>query len=398
MPSVAIIGTRGYPSYYGGFETAVRELAPFLVDQGWDVTVYGRQGSTRDSDSDRDPRVKTRITRGIENKSLSTLTYGLTASVDAVRRKPDVALVMNVANGYWLPLLKARGIPTLVNVDGIEWDRAKWGRLAKFIFRSGAKFTARFGTRLVYDSMEIARRWERDFDRDGVFIPYGGAFPPELPLEPDLVHRGYVLVVARFVPENTIPEFLDAAAEIARHHDVVIVGSSGYGGPLDARVTALANSNPRVKWLGHISDDRRLFALWQHAGVYFHGHSVGGTNPALVQAMACGAPVVARDTPYNREVLGSTAVYVSPDRDEIVQTVLRAMKDTGWQSTSSRHGMERANRLYSWKSVCSEYQQNLDSLINEGHQAGRKNQNGVNALRLKDSVDSGAATRTRRMS
>ena len=117
--SVVIIGTRGYPSYYGGFETAVRKLAPFLVDQGWDVTVYGRLGSTKDTDPEFDRRVKTITTWGVETKSVSTLSYGLTASLDASRKRPDVALVMNVANGYFLPLLRARGIPTLVNVDGI---------------------------------------------------------------------------------------------------------------------------------------------------------------------------------------------------------------------------------------------------------------------------------------
>lgn len=398
MPSVAIIGTRGYPSYYGGFETAVRELAPFLVDQGWDVTVYGRHGSTRDSDPDRDPRVKTQVTRGMEKKSLSTLTYGLTASLDAVRRKPDVALVMNVANGFWLPLLRARGIPTLVNVDGIEWERAKWGRLAKLIFRSGAKFTARFGTRLVYDSMEIARRWEQGFDRVGAFIPYGGAFPPDLPLEPGLKHRGYVLAVARFVPENTIPEFLAAAHAIARNHDVIIVGSEGYGGPLEAQAAALAQSNPRVQWLGHLSDDQRLFSLWQHAGVYFHGHSVGGTNPALVQAMACGAPVVARDTPYNREVLPSSAVYVSPNSDEIAHAVIAAMANTDWQLTSSAHGIERANHLYSWEDVCSKYQRNLDSLINSVNRDEPNNRNGPNARADQGSDDSEGATPLGRMS
>jgi len=229
MPSVAIIGTRGYPSYYGGFETAVRELAPYLVDQGWDVTVYGRHGATLDVDPDRDPRVTSRLTRGVDRKQLSTLTYGFTSCLDAVRRRPDVALVMNVANGYWLPLLRAFGIPTLVNVDGIEWDRAKWGRLAKAVFRTGARLSARFATRLVYDSREIERRWNQDFDAVGVFIPYGGTIQPRLPLERGLNHRGYVLVVARFVPENTIPEFFAAVTEIARHHDVVIVGSAGYG-------------------------------------------------------------------------------------------------------------------------------------------------------------------------
>ncbi len=149
--SVAIIGTRGYPSYYGGFETAVRHIAPALSGRGWDVTVYGRPGATQPDDPARDHTIRTRQTRGIESRSLSTLTYGLTSTLDCLRRRPDVALVMNVANGYWLPLLRARGIPTVVNVDVIEWEREKWSRLGKAVFRTGAKLTARTATSLVYE-------------------------------------------------------------------------------------------------------------------------------------------------------------------------------------------------------------------------------------------------------
>lgn len=126
--SVSIIGTRGYPSYYGGFETAVRKLAPFLADAGWNVSVYGRSGSTVPSDPERDSRVESLLTRGVNSKSLSTLSFGLSACWHAFRRKPDAVLVMNVANGFFLPLFRLRRIPTLVNVDGIEWDRAKWGK------------------------------------------------------------------------------------------------------------------------------------------------------------------------------------------------------------------------------------------------------------------------------
>src|SRR6478609_3827253 len=106
MPSVAVIGTRGYPSYYGGFETAIRKLAPYLVDVGWDVTVYGRRGTTRPDDKSAEADVTTRITPGFETKSLSTLAYGMTSTLDAAARRPDVALVMNVANGYFLPFLR----------------------------------------------------------------------------------------------------------------------------------------------------------------------------------------------------------------------------------------------------------------------------------------------------
>lgn len=360
---ISIIGTRGYPSYYGGFETAVRKLAPYLAERGWDVTVYGRPGATRDDDPGRDPRVKTVFTRGIESKSISTLTYGATACLHSARDKPDVALVMNVANGFFLPLLRWRGIPTLVNVDGIEWDRDKWGRFGKAVFHMGAKWTARHGTRMVYDSLEIARRWRNEFRLEGEFIPYGGDIPNELPVERGLTRRGYVLVVARFVPENTVEEFIQAARTLSSKWDVVIVGSSGYGGPLEEQVAALSEENTRVHWLGHVSDDQRLLALWQHAGVYFHGHSVGGTNPALVQAMAAGAPTVARDTPYNREVLGDAGVFALPTAESIIDAVSPLMADSVAQQSLSMRAVERAAIEYSWLSVCERYENALLDLM-----------------------------------
>lgn len=363
--SVSIIGTRGYPSYYGGFETAVRKLAPHLVEAGWDVTVYGRNGSTKDDDPDRDPRIKTVVTRGVESKSISTLSYGFSATWHAMRRKPDAVIVMNVANGYFLPLLKLRGVRTLVNVDGIEWHRAKWGRAAKKVFRVGARMTKWFADQLVYDSHEIGRRWNETFNRSGAFIPYGGDSVDELPVEAGLTHRGYVLAVARFVPENTIPEFLEAARTISLSIPVVIVGSSGYGGELDHEADRLAQTHDQVKWLGHISDDARLLSLWQHAAVYFHGHSVGGTNPTLVQAMATGTPIVARDTPYNREVLGDGGVFCPPDPESIIRTVLQLADDSERQGETSAANLRRAQTVYTWDAVCSAYARELDSLLDQ---------------------------------
>lgn len=361
--SVAIIGTRGYPSYYGGFETAVRKLAPYLVREGWDVTVYSRPGGTKEDDPEIDPGVRTVYTRGVESKSLSTLSYGFTSSRHAVRSRPDVALVMNVANGYFLRSFAGAGIPTLVNVDGIEWDRAKWGKLAKRVFLTGAKLTAKHGTQMVYDSKEIARRWRQDFGTDGVFIPYGGDAPGDLPVEPGLTHRGYALMVARFVPENSVSEFLQAAQIVAKTHDVVLVGSSGYGGELDEAAGLLAARNSRVHWLGHMNDDARLLSLWQHAGAYFHGHSVGGTNPALVQAMMCGAPVVARDTKYNSEVLEGSGLLVSPRPDDIARACLRVLSDEGLQDRLSAASLRRAEEAYTWEGVCASYEQALARLV-----------------------------------
>lgn len=364
MPkSVAVIGTRGYPSYYGGFETAVRKLAPFLADEGWSVRVYGRSGSTKPNDPLLDKRVTSINTLGVDNKSLSTLSFGLTSVIHALFHRPDVALVMNVANGFWLPLLRLRGIPSVVNVDGIEWERAKWGGLAKFVFKVGARLTAKFGTVLVSDSEEIRRRWQVEFGRDSVFIPYGGEFPPPLPVIEGLKSGGYALMVARFVPENTVQEFLIACEDIAKDYPVIIVGSSGYGGELDSAAADLVSKHENVTWLGHVNDDTKLMSLWQHAGAYFHGHSVGGTNPALVQAMACGAPVVARRTPYNVEVLGRSQHMVEPEPAAVALGLRRMLADSNERGAAKTHNRSRAWTNYNWTAVCEAYERTIAEAI-----------------------------------
>lgn len=361
--SVAIIGTRGYPSYYGGFETAVRHIAPHLADNGWDVTVYGRPGSIRHDDPNRHPNVTSVETRGINSSSLSTLSHGLSAAVHSSRRKPDVALVMNVANGFWLPILRHAGIPTVVNVDGIEWERAKWNKTAKRIFKMGAKLTARYATSTIADAKAIGRRWQDEFTVSPIVIPYGGVEPGELPLVEGLEHRGYILLVARFVPENTINEFFEAVDQLAGIYPIVIVGSSGYHNEYDRRAESLAQRHPNVKWLGHISNDNKLHSLWQHCGVYFHGHSVGGTNPAIVQAMACGAPTVARDTVFNREVLGETANFVDPEPNKIVTSIITAMESARHHDPSP--SLQRCREFYSWDLVCNSYENELNRRLEQ---------------------------------
>ena len=358
--SVAIIGTRGYPSFYGGFETLVRKLAPFLADRGWDVTVYSRPGATVDAAEFAHPGITSITTKGVESKSLSTLTFGATSTFDAVLRKPDVALLMNVANGYWLPMLRARGIPSVLNVDGIEWQRDKWSRLGKAVFKGGAKMTAKFADTLICDSVEIGRFWRDNFQRDGVFIPYGGDLPTgQHEVLAGLEKRNYVLLVARLVPENSIGEFLDAAESIVDEFPVVVVGSSGSGGPLEERIRCLTAKYSQFIWLGHLSNDALLSSLWQNCGAYFHGHSVGGTNPALVQAMASGAPTIARDTVFNREVLQDSGLFVPPDPREIAAATRLLMSCPPLQNSLGTKAKERACGTFSWDAICSAYEDAL---------------------------------------
>jgi glycosyltransferase involved in cell wall biosynthesis len=270
---------------------------------------------------------------------------------------------MNCANGFFLPILKARGIPTLVNVDGLEWERDKWSPVAKRVFRTAAKCTARWATSFVFDARAIESYWQQTFGVRGTFIPYGGDVPPPLAVPEGHQHRSYVLMVARFVPENSVREFFDAVPAIASEHPVVMVGSTGYGGEFDEVARRLAADHPNVTWLGHVSNDRQLHALWQHAGVYFHGHSVGGTNPALVQAMAAGAPILARDTTYNREVLGSAGEFVEADPEEIVRVIGKMMANRTGLDDACQASIQRAETHYSWKQVCNDYERALRALV-----------------------------------
>ena len=172
-----------------------------------------------------------------------------------------------------------------------------------------------------------------------------------------------MLLVARLVPENTVAEFLDAAERIAQRYPVVVVGSSGSGGPLEARVRSLSASNRAVTWLGHLADDCKLYSLWQNCGAYFHGHSVGGTNPALVQAMACGAPIIARDTIFNREVLQDAGLFVEPNFQDIADAVETLMTHSMLQESLSSRAQTRAGELYSWEAICTQYETALYSAM-----------------------------------
>jgi glycosyltransferase involved in cell wall biosynthesis len=356
---VAIIGSRGYPSFYGGFETAVRHVAPHLANLGWGVTVYGRKASTAEVTKTTDMRIRSVLVPCIESKSLSTLTSGFSSAVHCFFTKPDVALVLNVANGFWLPLLKLRGIRTVVNVDGLEWKREKWGLPAKAIFFMGAKMVAMFADTIVCDARVLQKHWATNFKRDSVFIPYGGIIEDQLSVPLNLAHRGYVLLVARFVPENTISEFFEAVPQLQEKYPIVLVGSSGYGGDFDNQARYLAENFENVTWLGQVSDDALLHSLWQHSGAYFHGHSVGGTNPALVQAMSSGAPIIARDTAFNREVLGAAGVFTKPHRASIASGIQDIMGNPGLQESLSTRSVERATADYSWEKICFQYEQAL---------------------------------------
>lgn len=355
LDRIAILGSRGYPSTYGGYETLVRELARDWVERGIEVTVYCRERPPRKRAWTVDG-VRCRWSPGIETVSLSTLSYGLTNHLDASIRKFDAALIVNIANGYFLPLMNLSRIPCAINTDGIEWERGKWGTLARTVFRRGADASARFADVLVADSKVIASYWEETFGVRSEFIPYGAPVledpgterVEELGLEPG----GYRLVVARMVPENNVDLALDGLTTTEGEN--VIVGTGKGGTPLERRLADL-DRDGKIRWLGHVSDQEKLTQLWANCGLYLHGHSVGGTNPSLLQAMGAGAPVLALDTVYNREVIDNPGQLYPDDAEGLTAAIERAQADPALRRDWAERGQATVAERYSWPDVSERY-------------------------------------------
>jgi glycosyltransferase involved in cell wall biosynthesis len=354
---VAILGSRGFPSTYGGYETLVRYLARAWVRQGIEVTVYCRVKSEGRSEW-VDEGVTCRWTPGWDTKSLSTLSYGLTSHLDAGFRSFDAALVLNVANGFFLPALGAAGVPTAVNTDGIEWERGKWGTAARKVFLAGARATARFADVLIADSEAIAAIWEESFGVSSTFVPYGA---PVLEGVGDdrvralgFVPGTYALVVARLIPENNVELILDALERTSPRVPAVVVGSANYGAPIETRLRELDHRGS-LRWLGHVSDQELLMQLWANSGVYLHGHSVGGTNPALLQALGAGAPTLALATQFNREVVRREEQLFPADPARLAERIRAVLDSEDRRLEMAAAGRRTVAERYDWGDVTDRY-------------------------------------------
>jgi glycosyltransferase involved in cell wall biosynthesis len=358
MLRLAILGSRGYPSTYGGYETLVRRLAPYIRDQGHDTWVYGRGTLGRAVVGDVDG-IHTVAARSVDRKSLSTVTSGLSSALDARRRRFDAALVLNCANGVWLPVLRHAQIPVAVNVDGLEWERGKWGRVAREVFWRGAKATAKSADVIIADSVEIGRVWADLFGVQSRFIPYGADLVTEMSVDKisalGIAPQSYVLAVARLVPENNVELLLDGLDAVDADVPVVIVGSANYDSPVATRVRAFSDHRPHTHALGHVDDQELLGQLWFHAGVYFHGHSVGGTNPALLQALGAGSPTLALDNPFNREVIGHDDQLLPHDPEAVGAAVVNLLTDGQRRTEFAQRGRTTIAERYLWDDVCASY-------------------------------------------
>ena len=306
-----MIGTRGVPAAYGGFETAVEEIGRRLVDRGHSVLVYGR---TAGSEGDYFLGMRRVTLPSVRQKALETLSHTALSTAHAVTRaRPDVAFVFNAANSPFVPALRARGIPVALHMDGLEWKRAKWGPRGRAYYRWAEQNGVRTADALIADAPGIADYYTHQFGAPTEMFRYGAPILESAPSDGvealGFEADGYHLVVARFEPENHVREIVEGYSRSDATKPLVVVGAAPYAAEYTEAIADIAASDPRIFLLGAVYDQALLDALYFHAYTYVHGHSVGGTNPSLLRAIGAGTPVIAYDVGFNREVLGDAGQY-----------------------------------------------------------------------------------------
>jgi len=353
---IALVGTRGVPAAYGGFETAIEEVGQRLVRRGHDVVVYCR--TTPDS-----PAELPSTHLGMElvhlpaarKRALETLSHTALSVAHLVTHRTDAAFVFNAANAPLLPVLRAARIPVATHVDGLEWKRTKWSGTGKRYYRAAESLAVRWSDALISDAQGIADYYTEEFGAPTDLITYGAPIidpPADRLAELGLTARGYHLVVARFEPENHVAEIVAGYAASGATHPLVVVGSAPYSDEYTQRVHGLGDE--RVRFLGGVWDQELLDVLYAHATSYLHGHSVGGTNPSLLRAIGAGATVLAYDVSFNREVLGISGRYFS-GADDVPALLVRAENDPENARKRGVQALERA-AAYDWDVVAAAYE------------------------------------------
>src|SRR3954451_2393187 len=349
---IAMVGTRGVPAAYGGFETAVEEIGSRLAARGHEITVY-----CRPKDHIRPAEhlgMKLVHLPALKKKSLETLSHtALSALHMLTQRRHDMAFVFNAANSPFVPLITSRGVPTAVHVDGLEWKRGKWGKWGKRYYRMAEQLSVRSADALISDAQGIADYYSAEFGVPTELIAYGSTKLTDVATD-KLAKHGltpgrFHVVVARFEPENHVDVIVEGYANSSATYPLVVVGSAPYAAEYTERIARIAAADPRIKMLGGVWDQDELNQLYAHASTYVHGHSVGGTNPSLLRAMGAGAAVLAFDVDFNREVVGGVGRYFS-DPAGVADLLERAEGDPAAVALEGKRASELAER-YNWDDV-----------------------------------------------
>ena len=353
---IAILGTRGIPANYGGFETFAEELSCRLVQKGHDVTVYGRTNNIR-YHGRYYKGVRLVLLPTISHKYLDTVAHTFLSVWHVLFRDVDVVLICNAANSIFSILPRLAGKKTVVNVDGLERQRRKWNALGRSYYRLSEWLSTFLPTALVTDAKTIQDYYWKRYGKQSYFIPYGAqdsrvashSALDRLGLKPE----EYFLYVSRLEPENNALLVVKAFERVETDKKLVVVGNAPYARDYIAEVKSTAD--PRIIFPGAIYGVGYR-ELQSHAFCYIHATEVGGTHPALLEAMGCGRCVLYLDTVENREVAGDAAIAFHNSPDELARKIQNVLAYRHLREQCQTRALQRVRECYRWEGVASEYE------------------------------------------
>ncbi len=360
---IAILGTRGIPACYGGFETFAEELSVRLVERGHEVTVYSRAAYS----GTHYRGVRVRYIAPLRHKYFETLAHTFKSTLDLLGDRHDAALYCNGANAIFTPLARMGGIPAALNVDGLERKRKKWNALARAWYLISEILSTFCPSAIVTDAEEIRNYYLARYGADSTFIPYGapvGKVPgtgmlSTLRLEPGK----FFLYVTRFEPENNPLMVREAFEALQTSMKLALIGDAPYAAEYISKVRATAD--PRVVIPGAIYGEG-YHELQSHCLAYVHATEVGGTHPALIEAMGRGAPVLYLMTPENHEVAGGVGLAFH-SREELTLLMRRLLEMTAAERASMGDAAQRrVAERYGWERVTAEYENLFLKLSGKG--------------------------------
>jgi len=355
---IAILGTRGVPANYGGFETFAEHLSTRLVARGHEVTVYCRAHYVSPRQIEFQG-VRLKVLPTIRHKYFDTVVHTfLSALHAAVPSRYDAALICNAANAPFAPILRIAGIPVALNVDGLEHKRKKWNWIARKYYLMAERLATILPTETVTDAKVIQEYYLARHRAISTMIAYGA----EVERRPDpLVRRWrvepnrYVLYVSRLEPENNAHLVIEAFKRVRTAHKLVIVGDAPYARDYINDLKARARRDKRIVFTGFVFG-RDYRALQQNAYCYVHATEVGGTHPALLEAMGFGNCVLTLAAPENIEAIGDAGIAYS-DESDLAEKLQRVLRDGSLVQAYRHRAQARVQDAYDWDYVVDQYEE-----------------------------------------
>ncbi|WP_370477434.1 DUF1972 domain-containing protein [Tamlana flava] len=360
---IGILGTRGIPNYHGGFEQFTEYFSVYLYENGNDVYVYNSSSHPYKKKDFKGVKIISCLDPEEKIGTMGQFVYDLNCILNARKQNFDIILQLGyTSNSVWYKFLPKKPL-IITNMDGLEWKRSKYSKPVKKFLKFAEKLAVKSSDFLIADSLGIQKYLKLQYNIESEYIAYGAElfkFPNESVLEEYKVSGlKYNMLIARLEPENNIEVILDGVSQSKREYPFLVIGK--HGNKFGEYLKRKFKDSKNIRFIGGVYDIDKLNNLRYYSNLYFHGHSVGGTNPSLLEAMASNAFIIAHDNEFNKSILGDDAFYFK-EKEDVSYFVDNFSKNDF--SDKTKNCFNKIEEKFNWDSINNKYLKYLSECYN----------------------------------